>query len=61
MPVLTVTVLFVLLGAWAPAALRGAEPILVPGLILLLGLPHGATDHGLFQALTQKRGGKQPG
>lgn len=50
-PVIAITVFFVLLGTFASAALGLWEPYLVLGMMLLLGLPHGATDHGLYLAL----------
>lgn len=49
--VMLITGLFVLLGAFLPWLLRPIEPFLVLGMMVVLGLPHGATDHGLFQAL----------
>lgn len=49
--VLIVTSLFILLGSGSSAWLLTAEPYLVLGMMLILGLPHGATDHGLFQLL----------
>lgn len=49
--VVIITVIFCLLGALAPTWLAGVEPYLVLGLMLVIGLPHGATDHGLFEAL----------
>lgn len=45
------TGIFVLLGLLAPSFLTSWEPYLVLGLMLVLGLPHGATDHGLFLAM----------
>lgn len=50
-PVMAVTVVFILLGSFASGVLSTCEPFLVLGMMLLLGLPHGATDHGLFLAL----------
>lgn len=52
--VLVLTAGFVLLGNFASGILNQFEPFLVLGLMLLIGLPHGATDHGLFLALTNK-------
>ena len=49
--VLTITLVFLLLGQVASPLLASGEPFLVLGLMLLIGLPHGATDHGLFLAL----------
>ncbi|MTB49558.1 Brp/Blh family beta-carotene 15,15'-dioxygenase [Lewinella sp. W8] len=49
--VLVLTGIFTLLGLLAPAFLSSWEPYLVLGLMLVLGLPHGATDHGLFLAM----------
>lgn len=48
------TMPFVALGIFAPATLGEWEHFLVLGMMLLLGLPHGATDHGLFDALIRK-------
>ena len=50
--VLATTMAFIFLGVYVPGMLAAAEPFLVLGLMLLIGLPHGATDHGLFLALT---------
>ncbi len=49
--VLVITMGFTLLGGLASGLLQQYEPFLVLGLMLLIGLPHGATDHGLFLAL----------
>lgn len=49
--VLAITVGFILLGSFASGLMSFCEPFLVLGLMLLIGLPHGATDHGLFLAL----------
>jgi Brp/Blh family beta-carotene 15,15'-monooxygenase len=49
--VLVLTGAFVVLGLLAPSLLTTWEPYLVLGLMLILGLPHGATDHGLFLAM----------
>ncbi len=54
-PVMAVTVIFILLGSFASGILSTWEPFLVLGMMLLLGLPHGATDHGLFLALQPGR------
>jgi len=51
--VVLITVVFCLLGSVASGWLGYIEPFLVLGLMLVLGLPHGATDHGLFLALPQ--------
>lgn len=56
-PVLLITLAFCFLGSFATGWLSTWEPFLVLGLMLLLGLPHGATDHGLFLALS---GGRPP-
>lgn len=53
--VLAITMGFALLGNFASALMSQCEPFLVLGLMLLIGLPHGATDHGLFLALTKER------
>jgi Brp/Blh family beta-carotene 15,15'-monooxygenase len=57
---MAVTAVFILLGSFASGLLSSWEPFLVLGMMLLLGLPHGATDHGLFLALQdgQLRGKK---
>jgi Brp/Blh family beta-carotene 15,15'-monooxygenase len=44
----------VLLGTYGTWFLAICEPFLVLGMMLVLGLPHGATDHGLFRALRMK-------
>lgn len=49
--VLLLTAIFCILGSYASGILSTYEPFLVLGMMLLLGLPHGATDHGLFIAL----------
>lgn len=49
--VLAITMGFILLGSFASGVMSLCEPFLVLGLMLLIGLPHGATDHGLFLAL----------
>lgn len=54
-PVVVITAIFILLGSFASGVLSTLEPFLVLGMMLLLGLPHGATDHGLFLALKNKR------
>lgn len=51
--VLATTMGFALLGSLASGFMSYCEPFLVLGLMLLIGLPHGATDHGLFLALTR--------
>lgn len=56
--VVLITVVFILLGSFASNMIAAYEPFLVLGMLLLLGLPHGATDHGLFLAL---RRGKPAG
>ncbi len=58
--VMAITAVFILLGSFASGMLSSWEPFLVLGMMLLLGLPHGATDHGLFLALQdgQRRGKK---
>jgi Brp/Blh family beta-carotene 15,15'-monooxygenase len=48
---MAITAIFILLGSFASGIMSSWEPFLVLGLMLLLGLPHGATDHGLFLAL----------
>jgi len=53
-----ITVAFIFLGSFASGMMATCEPFLVLGMMLLLGLPHGATDHGLFLAL---RKGKPSG
>lgn len=53
--VMAITVIFILLGSFASGVLSQWEPFLVLGMMLLLGLPHGATDHGLFLALQSSR------
>ncbi|MFK8162526.1 MAG: Brp/Blh family beta-carotene 15,15'-dioxygenase [Lewinella sp.] len=57
---MAITAVFILLGSFASGLLSSWEPFLVLGMMLLLGLPHGATDHGLFLALQngQSRGKK---
>lgn len=50
-PVVAITAIFILLGNFASGVLSPCEPFLVLAMMLLLGLPHGATDHGLFIAL----------
>ncbi|WP_026231962.1 Brp/Blh family beta-carotene 15,15'-dioxygenase [Neolewinella persica] len=57
---MAITAVFILLGSFASGMLSSWEPFLVLGMMLLLGLPHGATDHGLFLALQdgQRRGKK---
>ena len=57
--VIVTTAAFAFLGGWAPPVLATAEPFLVLGLMLLLGLPHGATDHSLFLALKKETGGRK--
>ena len=42
-------------GLLAPGWLSSAEPYLILGLMLLVGLPHGATDQRLFQSLHRER------
>lgn len=53
--VLILTVIFCLLGGLASGLMSTCEPFLVLGMMLLLGLPHGATDHGLFLALRKDK------
>lgn len=53
--VLVTTIVFILLGSFASELLGNCEAVLVLGLMLLIGLPHGATDHGLFLALTRRK------
>jgi len=53
-----ITAAFIFLGSFASGMMATCEPFLVLGMMLLLGLPHGATDHGLFLAL---RKGKPSG
>lgn len=50
-PVVAITFVFIILGSFASGMLSPCEPFLVLAMMLLLGLPHGATDHGLFLAL----------
>ncbi|MEL6142972.1 MAG: Brp/Blh family beta-carotene 15,15'-dioxygenase, partial [Bacteroidota bacterium] len=52
--VVGVTMAIVLLNLAFPVALTSAEPYLVIALLLLLGIPHGATDTTIFQALSKK-------
>lgn len=52
-----VTAMFILLAVWMPDLLGAIEPYLVLGLMLLFGLPHGATDHGLFSVLNRSGDG----
>ncbi|NJC26783.1 Brp/Blh family beta-carotene 15,15'-dioxygenase [Neolewinella antarctica] len=61
LPVVLVTLAFIGLGFFATGFLAGYEPFLVLGMMLLLGLPHGATDHGLFLALRQGGQGEGKG
>lgn len=49
--VLVATVGFAVIGFSFPEVLGSWEPFLVLGMMLILGLPHGATDHGLFDTL----------
>lgn len=49
--VFSLTFLCILLGSLLPGLLAASEVYLVLGLMLLLGLPHGATDRGLYEAL----------
>lgn len=49
-----VTTAFIFLGSFASGLMATCEPFLVLGMMLLLGLPHGATDHGLFVAISKK-------
>lgn len=49
--VLLITGLFIVFGLMAANTLAVVEPFLVLGLMLILGLPHGATDHGLYQSM----------
>lgn len=49
--ILVATFGFALLGVMAAGPLGYWEPFLVLGMMLMLGLPHGATDHGLFDRL----------
>ncbi len=51
--VLLITLGFILIGSLASGLLGPCEPFLVLGLMLLIGLPHGATDHGLFLILSK--------
>lgn len=53
--VFVVTAVFCLLGALLPGVLAGAEGYLVLGFMLILGLPHGATDHSIFRAVDGER------
>lgn len=53
--VMLITVAFIFLGSFASEMLGTFEPYLVLGMMLLLGLPHGATDHGLFLALRKDK------
>jgi Brp/Blh family beta-carotene 15,15'-monooxygenase len=55
--VFAVTTLFVLLGVTAGAWLDRYELFIVLGLMLLLGLPHGATDRSISRAI---RGEERP-
>ena len=48
------TFLCILLGLLAGDWLSSYEPVLVLGLMLLLGLPHGATDRGLYLSLRDR-------
>ncbi|MEM6772420.1 MAG: Brp/Blh family beta-carotene 15,15'-dioxygenase, partial [Bacteroidota bacterium] len=57
--VLILTVGFAFTGFVVPNFLGVCEPFLVLGLMLMLGLPHGATDHGLFDALIGNESGKR--
>jgi Brp/Blh family beta-carotene 15,15'-monooxygenase len=50
-----ITAVFILLGVFAAGFVARCEPFLVLGLMLLIGLPHGATDHGLFLQLQGKK------
>lgn len=51
--VLIITAGFALIGFYFPEILGSWEPFLVLGMMLILGLPHGATDHGLFDTLVK--------
>ncbi|MEM9258881.1 MAG: Brp/Blh family beta-carotene 15,15'-dioxygenase [Bacteroidota bacterium] len=51
--VMAITVGFVIAGGVATSYLAISEPFLVLGLMLIIGLPHGATDHGLFESLEE--------
>ncbi len=53
--VLAITVGFALAGYFFPEFLGTWEPFLVLGMMLMLGLPHGATDHGLFDLLVKDK------
>lgn len=50
-----ITTAFIFLGSFASGMMAACEPFLVLGMMLLLGLPHGATDHGLFVAMRKKK------
>lgn len=53
--VLIITIGFALVGYCFPQLLGSWEPFLVLGMMLMLGLPHGATDHGLFDLLVKDK------
>lgn len=57
--VMLITAIFIILGVFASGLVATCEPFLVLGLMLLIGLPHGATDHGLFLALHKEDGQKR--
>jgi Brp/Blh family beta-carotene 15,15'-monooxygenase len=57
--VMVITAVFIFLGSFASGMLSLWEPFLVLGMMLLLGLPHGATDHGLFLALQKGHSGSK--
>ncbi|MEM9524981.1 MAG: Brp/Blh family beta-carotene 15,15'-dioxygenase, partial [Bacteroidota bacterium] len=54
--VMAITVGFIIAGGMATSYLAVSEPFLVLGLMLIIGLPHGATDHGLFESLEEGKG-----
>jgi hypothetical protein len=50
-PILMVTISFGLVGLCWPGLLQQIQYPLLAGLVLLIGLPHGATDFLLFRRL----------
>lgn len=56
---MAITVGFIIAGGITSSFLAYSEPFLVLGLMLIIGLPHGATDHGLFESLGEGEGLKK--
>ena len=56
--IIVLTALFALLGLWLPVFWADNAWVLAVALILLIGIPHGATDHLIFSRLGVERFGR---